>query len=279
MGLMHYFGRAFNARPWGMFVPPNWVGLAAFGLLGIEVPGLWLVGAGLEVAYLLGLGTNARFQRLVDGEGLQQKQKSADQQVAEMLARLPGADRDRYVNLEKRCHALLVAPHGSDIGEESMAPQAEGLSRLLYVYLRLLTTRAAIGRAVDEAAGSALDAKIKDVSQQLKSAGSPELHHSLADQLAILAERKKRQGEARDKLAYVNAEMERIEQQVELMRESMLVNADPATLSSRIDSISETLQTTSAWIKEQQAFYGATEDASSSPIDLWASRSQARTTT
>jgi hypothetical protein len=49
----NYWWKAFNARPLGMPVPPNWFGVAAFGLLGALVnPGLWLIGVGLEGMYL-----------------------------------------------------------------------------------------------------------------------------------------------------------------------------------------------------------------------------------
>ena len=61
---------AFSARPMGMFIPPNWIGLAAFGFLGLINPGFWLVGLGLELGYLSILTTNERFQRLVAGSGL-----------------------------------------------------------------------------------------------------------------------------------------------------------------------------------------------------------------
>ena len=37
-GFLNYVVAAFNARPFGMFVAPNWVGLAAMGLLGIANP-------------------------------------------------------------------------------------------------------------------------------------------------------------------------------------------------------------------------------------------------
>ena len=44
-----YLLAAFNAKPLGMPIPPNWFGLTAFGLLGALVnPGLWLIGAGLD---------------------------------------------------------------------------------------------------------------------------------------------------------------------------------------------------------------------------------------
>ncbi len=64
-GIMSYVAAAFNARPFGMFVAPNWIGLAAMGLLGIANPGFWVLGAGLELGYLLTLATNSRFQRAV----------------------------------------------------------------------------------------------------------------------------------------------------------------------------------------------------------------------
>ena len=46
-GRRSYLAAAFNARPFGMPMPPNWFGVAAFGLLGALVdPGFWLIGAG-----------------------------------------------------------------------------------------------------------------------------------------------------------------------------------------------------------------------------------------
>lgn len=268
---MNYILKAFNARPWGMPLPPNWAALAAFGLLGFEQPGFWVLGAGLELAYLLGLASNRRFQNLVNGQSLASQQSSESRQLDSLLARLSAPDRDRYHALEARCKSVVDAQRQNHADAAGAAlPQSEGLERLLYVYLRLLLTKTTIARALDDSSVRAIDGQIKDVSTRLKSATSPELHHSLADQLAILAERKKRQAEARDKLTYIDAELGRIEQQVELIRESLLVNADPQALSSRIDSIAETLNSTSSWIKDQQQFYGQTEDllADPPPISL-----------
>jgi len=64
-GFLDYVRAAFNARPFGMFVAPNWIGLGAFGLLGLMNPGFWVLGAGLELGYLLTLSTNPRFQRAI----------------------------------------------------------------------------------------------------------------------------------------------------------------------------------------------------------------------
>ena len=69
-GFIDYITAAFNARPIGMFVAPNWIGLAAFGLLGVTNPGFWVLGAGLELGYLLTLATNKRFQNTVSAKPL-----------------------------------------------------------------------------------------------------------------------------------------------------------------------------------------------------------------
>ena len=62
-----YLDAAFNARPLGMPIPPNWIGLVAFGLLGWFLnPGFFLVGTGLEIAYLWWLSRNQRFRKTVD---------------------------------------------------------------------------------------------------------------------------------------------------------------------------------------------------------------------
>ena len=67
-----YLWAAFNARPLGMPLPPNWFGLGALGLLGAFIsPGFWVLGVGLELAYLALLARNARFRRTVDAQQTQ----------------------------------------------------------------------------------------------------------------------------------------------------------------------------------------------------------------
>ena len=64
-----YLAAAFNAKPLGMPIPPNWFGIAAFGLLGALVnPGLWLIGLGLEGLYLWTLSRNQRFRNAIDAQ-------------------------------------------------------------------------------------------------------------------------------------------------------------------------------------------------------------------
>jgi hypothetical protein len=246
-----------------MWVPPNWIGVAAFALLGLLEPGLWLLGAGLELGYLLLLSSNARFQRVVDSQDTFAQKKSTQQQLQSLLVRLDASDQSRYRQLESRCQRVLQEQH--EVPAVDLQTQADGLGKLLYVYLRLLLTRSGILHVLDGTTTRSIDVRITEVNAQLKNAGTPELQHSLADQLDILGERKKRHEAGRDKLQFIEAELTRIEEQVELMREGLAVTSDPTTLSRRIDSVGDTLGTTTQWIKQQQELLGQTEDLLGDP--------------
>ena len=258
MAFSRYVKEAFAARPWGMWVAPNFVGMAGFALLGLLNPGLWIVGAGLELGYVLLLSTSGRFQRFVDARDSYAVKKNTQQQVVSLLVRLGPADQTRYRQLEQRCQKILGEQH--DVPAAEMQTQAEGLGKLLYVYLRLLLTRAAILRVLEGASGKSIDVRMSEVQDQLKGAGTPELQKSLTDQLEILGERKKRHSEAWDKLQFIEAELTRIQEQVELIREGMVVAADAGALSRKIDTVGDTLGATTQWIKQQQELLGQNED-------------------
>ena len=107
-GRRSYIAAAFNARPFGMPIPPNWFGVAAFALLGALVnPGFWLIGAGLEGLYLWALSRNERFRATVDAEGGNQTWK------------------DRYGSL-----IALLDNHARQAQENRRDPVVEGMPRV-----------------------------------------------------------------------------------------------------------------------------------------------------
>jgi hypothetical protein len=232
-------------------------------MLGFLEPGLWLLGAGLELGYLLMLATNGRFQRWVDAGDSFASKKSTQQQLQSLLVRLDMSDQNRYRKLEGRCQRVLQEQH--EVPSVDLQAQADGFGKLLYVYLRLLLTRSGILRVLEGSSTKSIDIRISDVKGQLKNASTPELQKSLADQLEILGERRKRHEAGRDKLQFIEAELTRIEEQVELIREGLAVSTDPTALSRRIDSVGDTLGTTTQWIRQQQELLGQTEELLSDP--------------
>jgi Zn-dependent oligopeptidase len=156
----------------------------------------------------------------------------------------------------------------------SLKAESEGLGRLLWIYVKLLLTRQSIQRVLKESGWGqdekgTLDGRIKDLQQRIADTGLPEdVRKSLAGQVDILQQRQGKQREAVDKLAFLEAELDRIQQQVELIREQAVLATDPETVSQRIDEIAATLGGTTNWIQEQSQLYGKVEDLLDEPPSL-----------
>ena len=270
-GFFDYISAAFNARPIGMFVAPNWVGLAAFGILGITNPGFWVLGAGLELGYLLTLATSKRFQNTVAGKPVAAARTAWNQRISRVLDRLEPADVRTYDALAQRCRSILdMQVQNAAEPPEGLEQQAESLGRLSWMFLRLLLARRTIGQVMGGAQNDAeVQRKIASLERQQQQAGlSEELARSLSGQLEILKQRLQQRMDGDRKLAFIEAELERIQQQVELIREQAAMSTDPGLLSRRIDDIAATLGSTGQWIRDQQQVYGAMEDLLTEPPPL-----------
>jgi hypothetical protein len=270
-GFFDYVTAAFNARPIGMFVAPNWVGLAAFALLGATNPGFWVIGAGLEVGYLLTLATNKRFQNTVSAKPLNAARAEWNQRIQRVLGRLDASDRRTYDAFAERCQSIVeMQLQNAGDPPEGIEQQAHSLGRLSWMFLRLLLARRTIGQVMGGAQNDAeLQRKIATLERQQAQPGlSEELARSLGGQLEILRQRLRQRTDGDRKLAYIEAELERIEQQVELIREQAAMSTDPELLSRRIDEITATLGTTGQWIRDQQQVFGAMEDLLTEPPPL-----------
>ncbi|MBA2301675.1 MAG: hypothetical protein H0W08_03480 [Acidobacteria bacterium] len=270
-GLLDYVTAAFNARPMGMFVAPNWVGLAAFGLLGVANPGFWVLGVGLELGYLLTLATNSRFQRIVSSKPLSAARAEWNVRIDRLTGRLNDEDRGRYAALAQRCASIidLQTQGGSDV-PHGIETQADSLGRLSWMFLRLLVARSTIHSVLTEGEeGELLEQRRRALERQANDDSVPaDLRRSLSGQIEILGQRIEQRDQAEKKLAFIDAELARIEEQVELIREQAALSTDPEILSQRIDQIAATLGGTGQWIRDQQNVYGAMDDLLTEPPPL-----------
>ena len=151
-GFFDYVSAAFSARPLGMFVAPNWIGLAAAGLLGVVNPGFWVLGAGLELAYLLTLSTNGRFQRLIDARQSVGSQSESLARKGDLLNQLPNEDKQRFAEFEQRAQSILALQRQTSATTlAGLEEQNAGLNRLAWMYLRLLSARRVIEHVLEDA--------------------------------------------------------------------------------------------------------------------------------
>lgn len=263
---------AFSARPFGMFVPPNWIALSAIGLLGLRNPGFWLIGAGVELAYLFSLATNKKFQDWVARRGSAGSDKAFQEKQDALIARLSDTDQARYVAFVSRCRTILDQFSQLDSSGAAAQVQAEGLGKLTWVYLRLLLARRAMLRVLKDPSTSEteeLQVRLDKVKARLdEKAMDEDLRKSLGSQAEILAQRVNQRSEGRDKLEFLEAEILRIQEQVELLREQSALGADADGLSRRLDEITGSLGGATEWIADQQKVYGQLDDLLDEPPPL-----------
>lgn len=264
--LRDYLWAAFNARPLGTPVPPNWIGLAAFGTLGFLNPGFWLLGLGLEGAYLLACVTSGRFRTLVDAGGRLGRQRDAQVRLGRVFSALPAHERECFQDLDRRC-TQAVAEAGAS-GNQALAEiQAQSLGAFRWAYLQLLAMRASVRRLLedarsrDEHAPNLLD-KIEALTHRLNTEALPDpLKESLAAQRDVLQQRLAAQNEAAEKLQHIDSELARIENHVDLVREQALLTGDPDAAGDRITQAASSLEGTTRWIREQSSLSPMVGDA------------------
>jgi hypothetical protein len=241
-------------------MPVNQMGLLAFGLLGFVNPGFWLLGAAAELSYLGLLSTNQRFQRLVKGEQLVANQRGAEEVVTATLARLTPDAQARYRRLLAECARILgIAPAARQSETGTLEDlRAGSLNSLLALFLRLLVSQQLIRQNLAQVDPRTLEAEIEELKARhaAAAAGSP-LARSLEATLDIQGKRLANLERARSSLEVIDAELERIEQQVRLIREESAVSGGPELLSARLDAVTQTLAETSRWMDQNAELFGA----------------------
>ena len=186
-----------------------------------------------------------------------------------MVRRLTDTDQARYVAFVSRCRTILDQLTLQDPSGSTARVQGENLSRLIWVYLRLLLARRAMSRVLKEPAlgeTQEIEARLAEVRARLEDAGLGEdLRKSLSSQAEILQQRVAQRTEGREKLDFLEAEILRIQEQVELLREQAALSADADGLSARLDEITGSLGGASQWISDQQKLYGSLDDLLEEP--------------
>ena len=246
-------------------MPINQMGLLAFALLGFINPGFWFLGAAMELGFLGLRSASQRFQKLVEGERLLARQRGWEAGVQRAFGQLPAAAQLRYQALLQRCGQILGITTPADSAGMLSDLRAGTLNQLLWLFLRLLSSRELIVATLEQVKEEELERDAERLEERLAGAepGSP-LARSLQATLEIQRKRLENLATARTNLAVVEAELERIEQQVRLIGEESAVAGGPDFLSARLDAVSSTLLETSRWMDQHAEFFrslGGEEEA------------------
>jgi hypothetical protein len=258
-----YVGAAFNARPFGMPMPPNWFALAAFALLGGFVnPGFWLIGAGLEGLYLWTLARHPRFRAVVDAThgGASDWQARYDA----LLGRLDDAARRAQETIERQASELTDILTRAGAG----ASQIADVRQMAWLHLKLLAARSAFAQVTADASRerAALDEQAKRLQARLAPPDTDsELRRSLEQQLAVIESRCAAHADAEKRRELVDAELERLRQQIALVREQALLATDEGSVAPSLDAVAASLNEANRWLKDQRELFAGLDDLTDEP--------------
>lgn len=250
--MWRYIKEAFWARatvPLIGGLPVNALAVTGFGIVGVAEHALWLVGLGLETAYLYAVATNPRFQHVVNARLHALTRQTGEQSHHRLLAQASPEGRARVERLEGKLGSIaaLYRTNGSDnlLLDSSM----DALQKLSGLHLRLLVAERHLQTASREVDEAALARQEGALARELAT-GTETLSASLREsKQATLELIQKRRANARrrtESLAEIASDLARIEAQVDLALEEAGLEGKPAVATSNLNLLNQILESNSA---------------------------------
>jgi hypothetical protein len=141
-----------------------------------------------------------------------------------------------------------------------MASHADSLEQLVWLHLRLQAARSAVKRVVNGAAqdSNTLAQQEAQIDQRLTDPSlSPELRRSLEQQKTVIDARQEAHTSAARRLEHIEAELQRIDLQIALIREQTLLATDEERIASSLDALANSFNESSRWLSSQRDLLGA----------------------
>jgi hypothetical protein len=235
--------------------------------------------AAVEATYLGLLIANPKFRQAIDvqvQQGPVQKVSTPPDKaksVQDIIYNLPPESRRRFEQVRSRCLEMRSIAQGVR-GKTGASQPAEDLStpaldRLLWVFVRLLVSQEALNRFLQRTNPVEIRERIADAKTRLEKAGSDErITRSLQDGVAAQELRLSNYERAQNNYEFVRVELDRIEAKIQVLAESSVNRQDPDFLSSQIDSVTESVQSTEKAISELQAITGLVDEMQEPPAIL-----------
>lgn len=244
--MLKYLKKAFWAGPQlpGLGrLPLNALGTVGFAILGLGHPAFWLLGAGLETAYLALVASHPRFQRLVNAQEHQLEAGSAAEGRRDLAASLAPEARKRFDTLEAKIAQALQTGREAQVGDFEIESRRDAFDRLSWIYLKLLVARRQLEASRLHANEADLKSRIAGLERELGASGqdpSP-LRQSQSATLKILQQRLHNLERSEQTLKQIDSDLARIEAQVDLAFESATLQEGGEAVAANLELASEVL--------------------------------------
>ena len=278
-GMKDYLKEAFFFR-WNLLLFLG--GLAGAAMTPMADVMMPLVTA-VEMSYLAGLLSIPRFRAAIDAKVHAARRALAEPaatstapSLVSMLEGLPADARQRFERLHNRClemRTIAVGVRGAAGSERGTVEEIRtpGLDRLLWLFLRLLLSKAALGRFLDTMRSEDIVARLEQLRKDFaaaQSAGDERIVKSLQDSIAMGELRLDNYQRAKKNAQFVSIELDRIEGKIQALAEMSVNRQDPDFLSSQVDSAAESMRQTEKAVSELQHLTGLADELQEPPAIL-----------
>ncbi len=270
-GLGRYLREAFLFR-WNLLL---FLGSAAASVLSpfpdVLLP---LVGAA-ELLYLGGLVSAPRFRSAVDAQVHARQRgplvaEDGSPSLESILSGLEPEPRRRFDALRGRCVEMKrladgVRGHGDSDADELRTP---ALDRLLWAFLRLLSSQQALQRFLAASDPAALDKELASLRARQADAQKRQderIVRALTDAVATAELRLENHRKAASNSEFLGVELERIEGKIQALVEMAVSHQDADMLSSQVDSVADSMAQTEKAVREMSQITGLGDQLAEPP--------------
>jgi len=270
-GIVEYVKRAFLYR-WNLLL---FLGASAGAALSPWPDALLPLLAAAEVTYLGMLVSQQKFRDAIDAqvhkEAEEPKVVQAGQSLVALLNSLSIESRRRFEALRARCLEMKAIARG--VAGQSTSPTEDlstpALDRLLWIFLQLLVSQQGLDRFLYSTNIAEIRARIDEANKKLISSSQDErFKRSLQDSISAQELRLQNYKKAGENAEYVRLELDRIEAKIQVLAESSVNRQDPDALSSQIEGVAESVQSTEKAIRELHQITGLVDQMQEPPAIL-----------
>lgn len=225
-------------------LPVNALAAAGFAILGFGHEGFWLLGAGLEAAYLTLMASHPRFQRAIDARERFLEAGSAEEGRRSLAASLGPESRRRFDALEAKIASALQTGREAHLNALEIESRRDALERLSWIALKLLVARHQLEASRLHAGEADLKRRIAGLVQEMAAGGDEPsaLRQSQSATLDILHRRLRNLGRSEQTLKQIDSDLTRIEAQVDLAFESATLQGGGELVAANLELASEALK-------------------------------------
>jgi len=241
----------------------NIIGLTGLCLAGVLFnPGFLFLAGAAEVAYLWALVGNARFRRLVDSQSSRLRGLFDAKEKDRLLLRLPGEERDRYLELANIRQRVYESWQSRDeVAQGLLQPSVDKLDYLLDTFLRAQITLSAMQEHFVDSNKAQLERQIRSIEADLKRSLPDKLRDAKCRSLGIFTQRLTRLNKLEQDMEVLRTQIDNIEQTIKLVSDQSISLSDPQQVAGQIDGAVAEVGETERSLSEVESFLGAELEA------------------